>query len=443
MTARQIRSSTRGCIRVLRSAGRSTVRHRMAGLLLAALTLVGPFVAAGQDATSQRAWVSTWGASPSTPGRLGQTGTTFEDQTLRQIVHTSVGGDQVRVRLSNRHGSGPLVIGEAHIALRSEGAGIVAASDRTLTFSTAASVTVPPGALVLSDPVDLEVPPLGDLAVSLYFPGVDSPGDSSPGDNSPGDIGSPTSHGLANQTSYISSGNLTASAAMPEVETTRSWFFLTAVEVWPSRPTGVVVTLGDSITDGYLSTPDANNRWPDYLARRLAQRGSGTLAVVNAGISGNRILHDLGGFGVNALARFDADVLVQAGVTHLVVLEGINDIGIARMTSGEEVSAEEIIAGHRQLIARAHARGLKIYGATLTPFEGAAYFSPEGEVKRMAVNEWIRTSGAYDAVIDFDAATRDPGQPSRFRPDFSQDSLHPNDAGYEAMAASIDLALFD
>lgn len=406
------------------------------GLLLAVLVfafaLAWPAVTTGQDASQAQPWVTTWGTSPSTPGRPGQAeavGRKFENRTLRQIVHTSIGGDRVRVRLSNRHGSLPLRIGAVHVASRTEGALIDAASDRALTFGAEASVTIPVGAFVLSDPVNLEVLPLADLAISIYFPS---------------DTGTPTSHGLAIQTSYVSPpGDFAASEQIPEAETAQSWFFLTAVEVTPAKRTGVVVTLGDSITDGYLSTVGANSRWPDHLARRLAARGSGALGVVNAGISGNRVLHDLGGFGVNALARLELDVLSLAGVTHVVVLEGINDIGLARMMAAEEVSADEIIAGHRQLIARAHSRGLTIYGATLTPFEGAAYFSPEGEVKRQAVNEWIRRGGAYDAVIDFDTATRDPSRPSHFQPGFSEDSLHPNDVGYKAMADAVDLTLFD
>ena len=396
------------------------------------VALTWPTLTMGQDASQAPPWVATWGTSPSTPGRFGQAEAadrTFENRTLRQIVHTSVGGDSVRIRLSNRHGSVPLEIGVVHIASRREGAQIEAASDRALTFGTQTSITIPVGAFVLSDPVDLEVPPLADLAISIYFPS---------------DTGTPTSHGSATQTSYISPpGNFAATEQISDAETSQSWFFLTAVDVRPSERTGVVVTLGNSITDGSGSTVDANSRWPDHLARRLAARGSGALAVVNAGIGGNRVLHDLGGFGVNALARLELDVLSLAGVTHVVVLEGINDIGLFGTIAPEEVSSDEIIAGHRQLIARVHARGLKIYGATLTPFEGAFYFSPDGEMKRQAVNEWIRTSGAYDAVIDFDSATRDPTQPSRFQRGFSEDSLHPNDAGYRAMAYAVDLTLFD
>ena len=410
--------------------------HGPRGLLLAvfavAVALTWPALTMGQDTSQAPPWVATWATSPSTPGQFGQAGAAgraFENQTLRQIVHTSVGGDSVRIRISNRHGSIPLEIGAVHIASRREGAQIEAASDRTVSFGAETSIRIPVGAFVLSDPVALEVLPMADLAISIYFPS---------------DTGTPTSHGTALQTNYISPpGNFVATDQIPDAETSQSWFFLTAVEVRPSERTGVVVTLGNSITDGTLSTVDANSRWPDHLARRLAARGSGALGVVNAGIAGNRVLNDLGGFGVNALARLELDVLSLPGVTHVVVLEGINDIGLFGTLAPEEVSSDEIIAGHRQLIARVHARGLKIYGATLTPFEGAFYFSPEDEVKRQAVNAWIRTSGAYDAVIDFDAATRDPTRPSRFRPGFSGDNLHPNDVGYKAMADAIDLTLFD
>jgi lysophospholipase L1-like esterase len=354
----------------------------------------------------------------------------FGGRSLRQVVHVSVGGDSVRVRLSNRDGAGTLQIGEVHAAARTEGAGIDATTDRALTFGGQPGVMIPSGAFVLSDPVALHVEPLSDLAISVYFP---SP------------TGSPTSHGTASQTNYVAMGNHVADATIAEPETVRSWFFLTRVEVWPTEPTGVVVTLGNSITDGTRSTADTNNRWPDHLARRLAARDSGTLAVVNSGISGNQILHDIPGFGPDALSRLEDDVLSVAGVTHVVVLQGINDIGMpgSMGPADDAVSADDIIAGHKQIIARAHARGLKVYGATLTPFEGAFYYSPEGNAKRLAVNEWIRTSGAYDAVIDFDAVTRDPSNPAHFLPGFSEDNLHPNDGGYQTMAESVDLSLFD
>jgi lysophospholipase L1-like esterase len=276
----------------------------------------------------------------------------------------------------------------------------------------------------------MQVAPLSDLVVSVWFPES---------------TGMPTLHGTASQTNYHAAGNHVADASLAEPETTRSWFFLTRVDVFPTEPTGVVVTLGNSITDGTLSTADTNNRWPDHLARLLAARDSGTLAVVNSGISGNQVSNDIPGFGINAQARLEEDVFSVAGVTHVVVLEGINDVGMPGSIGAPEtaVTAEQIIAGHKQIIARAHARGLKIYGATLTPFEDAFYYSEEGNAKRLAVNEWIRTSGAYDAVIDFDAVTRDPANPKHFLPGFSQDNLHPNDGGYQTMAEAVDLSLFD
>ncbi|MGD8873024.1 MAG: SGNH/GDSL hydrolase family protein [Gemmatimonadota bacterium] len=386
------------------------------------------------EASRPITWVATWGAAPSTPGRFGggpePQEMDFADRTLRQVVHVSVGGDSVRIRLSNRDGSVPLEVGAVHVAARTEESGIDPATDRALTFGGRPGITIPMGAVALSDPVGIQVEPLSDLAISVYFPSA---------------TGSPTSHGTASQTNYYSAGNHVADASISEAETTRSWFFLTRVDVWPTEPTGVVVTLGNSITDGTLSTPDTNNRWPDHLAQRLAARDSGTLAVVNSGISGNRVLNDLPGFGIDALSRLEDDVLSVAGVTHVVVLEGINDIGMAGTLAPESeiVSADDIIAGHLQIIARAHARGLRVYGATLTPFEDAFYYSPEREEKRQAVNEWIRSSGAYDAVIDFDAVTRDPANPEHFLPGFSEDNLHPNDGGYGTMAEAVDLSLFD
>jgi lysophospholipase L1-like esterase len=232
-------------------------------------------------------------------------------------------------------------------------------------------------------------------------------------------------------------------AALPVATTSASWFLLARVDVATTAPVATVVAFGDSITDGTRSTVNTNNRWPDQLARRLAADRSGArVAVVNAGIAGNRVLSDgAAQTGVNALARFDRDALLQPGVTHVVVMEGINDIGTARQNPSP--SAADLIAAHRQLIERAHARGLKIYGATLTPFEGAAYWTAEGEAKRAALNQWIRTSRAYDAVIDFDAVIRDPGAPTKFLPQYnSGDNLHPNDAGYQAMGNAVDLSLF-
>jgi len=350
----------------------------------------------------------------------------FSNQTLRQIVHTSIGGDRVRVVLSNVFGTAPLAIGAAHVALRDKGAAIVPRTGRVLTFGGSPIVNIPPGASVVSDAANLAVPPLSDLAIDVYLPGDTS---SSP----------LTMHTGALQTNYVSeAGNHTGAPDLPGASTTTSWFFLARVEVSAPEGAGAIVAFGDSITDGTRSTPDANARWPDALARRLlAQKIN--LGVLNEGIAGNRVLAD--GAGVSALARFDRDAIAQAGASYVIVLESINDIGLGR--EGPCPSAGDLIAAHQQLIERAHARGMRIYGATLTPFEGAAYWTREGEAKRRAVNDWIRSAKAYDGVIDFDAAVRDPNAPTRIRPQYNPgDNLHMNDAGYQAMADAIDLALF-
>jgi lysophospholipase L1-like esterase len=354
---------------------------------------------------------------------------TYSNQTLRLIVHPTLAGERLRVVLSNNFGTAPLVVGAASVALRAKDAAIVANSSRALKFSGSASTTIPAGAIIISDPVELALPAAADLVVDLYVPGDTAAS------------GSPiTMHTGANQTSYVSSsGNFAGVESIPVATTTPSWFLLARVEVAAPAATGAIVTLGDSITDGTRSTPNTNNRWPDLLAKRLAQATGPKLAVLNAGIAGNRVLLD--NAGPNALARFDRDVLSQTGVTHVIVMEGINDIGQGR--SNPLPSATDLITAHRQLIMRAHARGLKIFGATLTPFEGAGYWTAEGEAKRAALNEWIRTSKEYDGVIDFDAAVRDPNRPTKFVERFqSGDNLHPSDAGYQAMANAIDLSLF-
>jgi lysophospholipase L1-like esterase len=358
--------------------------------------------------------------------------THFTNQTLRQVVHTSIGGSKARVVLSNAYSGAPMTIGAGSIALHDKKGTIQTGSNRGLTFSGRSTITIPANAVVYSDPVELTVPPMADLAIDLYLPGTT---------NTPAAV---TMHAAALQTTYISeTGNHVGTATLPTVATIQNWFVLTGVQVVSPDATGVIVAFGDSITDGARSTPETNNRWPDHLARRLlSQSPALKMGVLNAGIGGNRVLGE-GVFnaGINALARFELNALSQPGVTHIIVLEGINDIGNARLNPTP--TAEDIIAGHRQLIERAHARGLKIYGATLTPFWGAAYYTDVGEAKRQAVNEWIRTSKAYDAVIDFDKATRDPSEPKKFLAAYdSCDHLHPGDAGYKAMADAIDLGLF-
>jgi lysophospholipase L1-like esterase len=362
----------------------------------------------------------------------------FTNQTLRQIVRTSIGGSRARVVLTNAYGTAPVTIGAAHIALRDKDSSIQG-SAKALTFSGRPTITIPANAIAYSDPVDLAVPQLSDLAIDLYLPGTT---------NTPATV---TMHGGALQTNYVSeTGNYSGKPAFPAIGRTTSWFLLSRVDVASPDAAGAIVTFGDSITDGARSTSDTNNRWPDHLARRLLSAGL-KMGVLNAGIGGNRVLSEATvppgidvravGAGINALARFERHVLSQAGVTHVIVLEGINDIGNARQNPTP--TAEDLIAAHKQLIEQAHARGLKIYGATLTPFWGAAYFTEAGETKRQALNEWIRNGKGYDGVIDFDKATRDPGDPKKFLEKYdSCDYLHPGDAGYKAMGEAIDLSLF-
>lgn len=369
-------------------------------------------------------------AADSVPGRSN---TGFANQTVRQIIHVSIAGKRVRVRLSNAYGTTPLNIGAVHIALQSMAASTAAGSDRALLFNGNRSIVIPAGGLVLSDPVDFDVPAFANLAVSVYFPSATGP---------------MTWHQLGLQTAYISTtGDFTASADIAGATPATSRFVLASVEVAAAKKIEAVVAFGDSITDGYGSSVDANRRWPDFLSQRLnAGNGTNGTAVLNQGISGNRILHDV--FGPNASARFDRDVLAQAGATRVIVLEGLNDIGIpgAFERPAEEVSSDEIIVGLQQLIERAHEHKILIFGGTLTPFEGTSfpgYYTPAGELKRQAVNTWIRTRADFDAVIDFDEAVRDPAHPTRLLPAYdSGDHLHPNDAGYKAMAYSVNLELF-
>ena len=426
------------------------LRSACVPLAIVVLALGGTLAGqAGQDAEH---WVGTWFAAstgrvdtPATPAPTtdglpvgGQSPLHFSNQTLRQIAHITAGGSRFRVVLSNTFGTTPLTIGAAQIALRDKDAAIVPQSNRVMTFGGVAQTKVPAGATLVSDPVDLAASDFADLAIDLYLP------DDSAAMKSPITI-----HPASWQTNYVSPpGNHAGAVTMPVQTTTRyrrgdglvcaTWFFLTRVEVMAPRQTGAIVTIGDSITDGTASTIDANNRWPDHLARRLATAGM-RLAVLNAGFGGNRVLTE--GNGPAALARFDRDVLSQPGVTHVIVLEGINDIGQARQNASP--GAADLIAAHKQMIDRAHARGLKIFGATLTPFEGANYWTAEGEAKRQALNEWIRAGKAYDAVFDFDAAVRDPNRPTRALAQYDPgDHLHLNAAGYQAVANAIDLTVF-
>jgi len=403
----------------------------MRRIVLLATALFAVPLGAQQSARWFATWSPSYFAAPAPPPRdSADRVPTYIDRTIRQIVRSTLGGERVRIRLTNENGERPLVIGAAHIAVRDSGSAIRAATDRAVTFGGQAGVTLRPGAVVTSDPVSLAVPALSDLAISLWVKDT---------------IRGTTRHPAAHQTSYVSAGgDFTAAVRMAPDTSMTQWLWLAGVDVTNPAATGVIVAIGNSITDGSGSTLDANSRWPDVLARRLLGSHEPPKGVVNAGIGGNRVISPT--TGPSALARFDRDVLMQPGVTHVVVLEGINDLtrGTATTDPRDSVTAADIVFGYQQLIARAHERGLVIYGATLTPIGGLNSPKTAGaDVKRRAVNDWIRTSGGFDGVIDFEAATRDPAQPDRFLPAFdSGDHLHPSDAGYKAMGDAIDLALF-
>ena len=403
------------------------------------LVLCGYSVA--QNQASSGHWASAWSTAVHAPLSFPGLPPTpvIENQSIRMIVRPTIGGERVRVRFSNAFGTTPLMIGSAHIAIAVNGRNILPDSDRTLTFGGKSSVTVPAGAPILSDPVDLKFDTFGELAVSIFLPASTT---------------ASSVHFWGQHETYVTGpGDFTGKSEIPDASVKTAWYWLADVEVWSSDRVGATVALGDSITDGVGAKQGEYNDWPDLLANRLAaQKSLPAMAVVNEGIGGNRILHD--GAGISTLARFDRDVLSQPGVVNLIVLEGINDIGWPRMKpripNGEQlkeppfarelVSADDIIGGLKQIIERAHQHGIRVFGATLTPYEGADYYTEDGEQARQSVNQWIRSSGAFDGVFDFDAAVRDPKQPKRFREGYhSGDFLHPSATGYKAMVEAVDL----
>ena len=373
-------------------------------------------------------WVGTWATSPA-PSVAAEG---FNNHTLRMNARVSIGGDTVRVRVSNAYGEGKLEIGAASLGIRDSGPAIVSGSERPLTFGGSGSAA---GAVAISDSVQLDVPPLADLAISLYLPGAISPDFQITGR-------------YARQTNYISPpGDFASAIKMPVGKITDEWYFVCGIDVLASEETGGVVALGDSLTDANISTHDAFCRWPDQLARRLVERPEGRpLGVMNQGLGGNRILHDLRG--ESGLRRFDRDVLAQPGVTHAIVMLGTNDLRNRNARPEEEVTAEQMIAGLQQMALRAEAGGIKLFGATLTPFGNETFlpgaWNPTREGHRVAVNTWIRESDSFDGVVDFDQALRDPARPTQMLPIYDcDDGLHPSDLGYCRMGDAIDLALFD
>ena len=350
------------------------------------------------------------------------------NQTIRMIVHTSIGGSKLRIELTNAFGKSPVSIANAHVAIRSTASSVVGGSDRQLKFGGSLSIEIRPGMIVVSDPVDLKIAPMSDLAVSLFVAKAE---------------GVPTNHTIGLHTSYIADGDLTAAESLEHASTTTTYEFLRSVDVAAQQGDFAIVCLGDSITDGYGTSLDANQSWPALLADRLAKEKRGArISVLNEGVSGNQVLRD--GAGISALARFDRDVVAQPGVRWVVLLEGINDINLhGQSTDPGALVADDLILGYRELIARAHLHKIRIVGATLTPDEGVFLSGPIGEATRQKLNEWIRTSGEFDAVVDFDAVLQEKGHPARLREEYNPgDKIHPNDAGNAAMANAFDLSIF-
>ncbi len=403
-------------------------------------------------ATKGQHWVATWStansslANPTALSRYKLSGapTEFSNQTIRNIVHSTVGGSAIRIRLTNTFGAKAVRFDSVYVGLQESGASLIAGSNHPVTFGGAKLVAIPEGAEAISDPVSLSIGPQKNLVVSLFTSGPTGPA---------------TSHSSAFQTNYVSGlGDFAAEeGAGAFKDTMHSWYFLAAVDVLAAREvTGAVVALGDSITDGSSSKPETYGRWTDLLARRLlATNSPGLMSVLNAGIGGNRVLSSSPCFGINALARIERDVFAQSGLRMVILFEGTNDIGqpdtpaaaippdMVPCLSRIPITADDLIAGYKQIIAQAHARGLKIIGATIMPYQGFGGWTLEGEAKRVAANHWIKTAGEFDGVIDFDSALADPANPARLAPPYdSGDHLHPGPAGHEAMANAIDLALF-
>ncbi len=370
-------------------------------------------------------WVGTWGCSPQlTEQKNMPPPPGLESNTLRQVVQVSIGGNKLRIKFSNAFGTDPVTLVSTHIAVSAGGSAIQTNTDTALTFQGQSSVTIPAGEAIWSDPFDFSLAPLADLAVTIHFGNISD---------------AVTGHPGSRSTSYIVPGDAVSAADMPGAATMAHWDIINGIDVQMDNPQGAVVTLGDSITDGRGSDTDKNDRWPDNLAHRLHDNSdTSNIGLLNEGIGGNCVLR--GGLGPTALSRFDRDVLSQSNVRWLIVFEGVNDIGGSR----NPAVATNLITAFQKFITEAHAHNIRVYGATITPFGKSFYDSPAHETARETVNNWIRTSGAYDAVIDFDAAVRDPQNPTQLLQSAnSGDHLHPNEHGYQMMANAIDLKLFN
>ena len=373
-----------------------------------------------------QSWSRSWMAAPLVSRTAPEKRPDLSDRTLRQVVRISTGGDRIRLRLSNEMSTRPLLLGAVHVALAGANGETLPGTDRVVTFNQAQGATIPARAPLLSDPIAMPVKPLARVAISIHLP-----------------QGAPdaTVHSYSAATGWTAPGDQTAATSLTDATTLGPRVIITGVEVENRNPARTIVTLGDSITDGVRATPDSDRRWPDLLAERLQRGGMTLTGVANAGISANRLLSE--GDGYNALARFDSDVLAVPGVSHVIILEGVNDLGAAARDQQPMLPPAAIIGAYRQMIARAHDRGVKVILATILPYKGAGYWNAAGEASRVAINDWIRTNREADGYVDLAQAIADPADPARMARAYDVgDALHPNDAGFRVMADAIDLSLF-
>ena len=390
------------------------------------LLSIGLLLALSAAPAQAQSWSRSWMAAPLVSRTPPEKRPDLGNRTLRQVVRISTGGTRIRLRLSNEMSTQPLLLGAVHVALAGDNGETLPGTDQIVTFNQAQGATIPARAPLLSDPIAMPVKPLARIAISIHLP-----------------QGAPdaTVHSYSAATGWTAPGDQTAATSLTDATTLGPRVIITGVEVENRKPARTIVTLGDSITDGVRATPDSDRRWPDLLAERLQRGGMTLTGVANAGISANRLLSE--GDGYNALARFDSDVLAVPGVSHVVILEGVNDLGAAARDQQPMLPPAAIIGAYRQMIARAHDRGVKVILATILPYKGAGYWNAAGEASRVAINDWIRTNREADGYVDLAQAIADPADPARMARAYDVgDALHPNDAGFRVMADAIDLSLF-